>query len=150
MRIDELNSKNVSADVAKANPGLFGNSNLYFGTKVTKTDLEVTTKSNATSKYHAQPTEHNGIVYHSKKEAAKAAELDLRVKAGEISFYLRQVPFTLPGNITYRADFVTFDKDVLGRWWIEIIECKGVWTPEAKLKMKLFKERYPDLSIEVV
>jgi len=101
------------------------------------------------SKYRAIKTEHNGIVYHSKKEANKAAELDLLVKAGEISFYLRQVPFTLPGNIVYRADFVTFDKDALGMWWVNVIEVKGFSTPEWKMKLKLFKATYPELTIEV-
>jgi len=112
------------------------------------------------SKYRAQRTEHNGITYHSKKEAAKAAELDLMVAAGEIGFYLRQVPFDLGGapRITYRADFVTFKqagRDEVGAiplrqvWTIEVIEVKGMWTGEAKMKLKLFKEKYPALKLVV-
>ena len=108
------------------------------------------------SKYGAQRTEYNGYVYASKHEAQAAQDLDLMIKAGEIDFYLRQVPFALPGRITYRADFVTYqavqmDDDpptVLYR--VIVVEAKGMWTPEAKLKIKLFKERYPNLNVRIV
>ncbi len=106
-------------------------------------------------KYHNTKTEYGGVVYHSKKEAVKAQELDLMVKAGEISFYLRQVPFDLPGGITYRADFLTYrrfpypDDRAPWVWKIKVIEVKGIWTPEAKLKLKLFREKYPHLELEI-
>ncbi len=50
------------------------------------------------SKYHNQRTEHGGVVYQSKHEAETVMGLDLQVKAGEIDFYLRQVPFSLGGD----------------------------------------------------
>jgi Protein of unknown function (DUF1064) len=43
------------------------------------------------SKYGAKSTEYNGEVYHSKKEAGRAAELDLLVKGGAIRGWKRQV-----------------------------------------------------------
>ncbi|MFA4917010.1 MAG: DUF1064 domain-containing protein [Syntrophales bacterium] len=110
------------------------------------------------NKYHVSAKEdrtYNGITYDSKKEMQKAQELDLLVKAGEIDFWLRQVVFPLPGGITYRADFVTFvsvfyDEAESPHWNIEVIEVKGMWTDTAKLKMKLFKVTYPNLTLEVV
>ncbi|MFA5377231.1 MAG: DUF1064 domain-containing protein [Dehalococcoidia bacterium] len=107
------------------------------------------------NKYHAQRTEHAGIVYHSKKEAAKAAELDLMVQAGEIDFYLRQVPFVVGTDplTTYRADFVTFKTYTnafdAGKWTIEVIETKGYYAPGAKKKLKLFKQKFPALKLVV-
>lgn len=107
---------------------------------------------NSPSKYHNRRTEYKGVVYQSEKEAQTAMSLDLLIQAGEIDFYLRQVPFDLGGSpkVQYRADFVTFDEDALGMWWIEIIEAKGMWTEAAKLKMKLFREKYPSLKIRIV
>ena len=110
-------------------------------------------------------TRTDGSVYDSKKEASKAAELDLCVQAGEIAFYLRQVPFDLGAGVKYVADFVTFknvyDHNDGPAYLTKVIEVK-MWrkatskhpagffyTPEAKLKMKLFKEKYPDLELEI-
>ena len=59
-------------------------------------------------KYNAVKTEYRGIWYHSKKEALTANQLDIDKAHGLIDFWLRQVPFQLPGRIEYRADFVTF------------------------------------------
>ncbi len=110
-------------------------------------------------KYNAIRTEYGGVKYASKKEAAQAQKLGLMVKAGEIDFYLRQVPFDLGAGITYRADFVTFKYetvededivDILLCWQVRVIEVKGMSTLAWKLKHKLFKEKYPNLRLEVV
>jgi hypothetical protein len=114
-------------------------------------------KPTAGGKYHVAPKEertYNCIVYQSKKESQKAAELDLLVKAGEIDFWLRQVPFLLPGGDKYVADFVTYEelKKASPRyklWIIKIIEVKGMWTALAKNKFKRFKQAYPNLQVEV-
>jgi hypothetical protein len=124
------------------------------------------------NKYHvssAPDRTYKGVVYDSKKEASKATELDLCVQAGEIAFYLRQVPFDLGAGVKYVADFVTFEpvalsKDLpvrLGYWNVTVIEVK-MWrkatakhaagfffTPDAKIKMKLFREQYKELTLEV-
>lgn len=114
------------------------------------------------SKYGNQITEYNGIKYHSQREAEVAHELDLQVQAGDITFWMRQVPFPLSpkGQLVYRADFVTFycvgmrhlerDNSML-TWRIQVIEVKGyqkekVW----KLKEKLFKEKFPFLTLTVI
>jgi hypothetical protein len=101
------------------------------------------------SKYRNKRTAYNGIIYDSKAEASKAAELDLLVKAGEIDFYLRQIPFPLPGGIIYRADFLVFTKSGYRLWDIEIIEVKGYSNKEWKMKEKLFREKYPNLVLRV-
>ena len=105
------------------------------------------------SKYNAVPTVYNGIRYASKKEAAFAQKLDLRLKAGELHYVLRQVPFDLGAGIIYRADFVTLKMD--GHpdgicWLVTVYEVKGMETPAWKLKHKLFKNKYPLIALEVV
>jgi len=108
-------------------------------------------------KYNAVRTVYNNIAYASKKEANYAQELDLRKKAGEIDFWLMQVPFSLPGNTVYRLDFVTFKlaarppeiPDDVKRFvdcsWlynIEFIEVKGFRTGLGELKRKQVEEIY--------
>ena len=103
------------------------------------------------SKYNAVPTTYNGVVYASKKEAAFAQELDLKLKAGEVDYILRQVPFDLGAGIIYRADFVTITKYTQQYHWnVVVYEVKGMETPAWKLKHKLFKDKYPLIQLEVV
>ncbi len=103
------------------------------------------------SKYNATPTTFNGVVYHSKKEAIFAHKLDLMLKAGEIDYILRQVPFPLGGGVIYRADFMTLTKLTQEHHWNMVVyEVKGMWTPSAKLKMRLFKSIYPNIGLEII
>jgi len=90
-------------------------------------------------KFNAKPTDYQGVRYASKKEAHYAMELDLRVKAGEVLFYLSQVPFDLPGNTKYRADFMEFWADGS----VHIIDVKGLRTPEYKTKKRMVEALYP-------
>ena len=94
-------------------------------------------------KFHAKPTEYQGIRFHSKKEAQYAIELDFLKKAGEVLFWLRQVPFDLPGNIRYRVDFVVF----LSSGEVIFVDTKGYDTPGGKMKRKMVEELYP-ITIE--
>ena len=87
----------------------------------------------------AKPTDYQGVRYSSKKEARYAMELDLRIKDGEVLFYLRQVPFDLPGNTKYRADFMEF----LSNGEVRIIDVKGYKTPEYKTKKRQVEALYP-------
>ena len=95
-------------------------------------------------KFNAKPTEYQGVRYASKKEAHYAMELDLRVKAGEVLFYLRQVPFDLPGNTKYRADFMEF----LSSGEVKVIDVKGHITQEYKTKKRMVEALYPVKIIE--
>ena len=62
------------------------------------------------SKYHAVITECDGIKFRSKKEASRYRELACLKHAGEC-WFLRQVPFYLPGETKYLLDFMIFWKD---------------------------------------
>lgn len=113
------------------------------------------------NKYHVAPKEdrtYNGVVYASKKEATFAYELDLKKGAKIIDFWIRQVPFPLPGGSTYRLDFMTFrlmEKtqrwffDPYVVWEIEFYEVKGKELPMGKLKRKQCEEIYK-IQIKVV
>ena len=95
------------------------------------------------SKYHNRKTIVNDIKFDSKHEADRYIELQILLKAGEISDLRLQVPFELIptfklNNETFRltkyiADFVYKDKQ--GN---EIVEdAKGMKTDVYKLKRKL-------------
>lgn len=88
------------------------------------------------SKYRARRTEYNGVVYASKAEATRAAELDLMVRQGIILSWTPQPRFTLgcPEN-AYVADFSVFYPGP--RMFVE--DCKGMETPKFKRDKKLWK-----------
>jgi len=96
-------------------------------------------------KYNAKPKIVDGIRFDSKKEARYYRELELRKQAGEVIFYLRQVPFHLPGNVTYRVDFQEFHADGA----IHFIDVKGFETKEFIRAKKQVEDLYP-VEIEVV
>jgi len=107
-----------------------------------------------TNKYGNKWTEYNGQRYQSKKEAEFAMELDLRLKGKDIKSWRRQVPYDLFVNNEkvgkYMADFLVVHNDDS----VELIEVKGIWTPLAKFKQKIFRASYlknnPDVKYRVV
>lgn len=96
-------------------------------------------------KYKAIITETDGIKFASKKEARYYGELKLRVKAGEVIFFLRQAPFHLPGNVKYVVDFQEFHADGS----IHFVDVKGMKTEQFVMKKKMVESIYP-VEIEVV
>lgn len=96
-------------------------------------------------KFNAKPCERDGKKFHSKLEAKFYDSLLLLQKSGEVIFFLRQVPFELPGNVQYRADFQIFyaSGDVV------FVDVKGVDTPVSIIKRKQVEELYP-VHIEIV
>lgn len=92
------------------------------------------------SKYHAIPTEVDGIRFHSKKESRRYSELKLLESAGEIKSLQLQFPLVcyVDGSkiCTYYADFKYFDNAV-NDWVHE--DTKGVKTSTYRLKKKLVK-----------
>lgn len=90
-------------------------------------------------KYGAVRTERDGRKFDSKMEAAYYQQLKLRQSSGDVIFFLSQVPFHLPGNIKYVADFVVFLED--GN--IEFIDVKGKDTPMSIAKRKMVEDLYP-------
>lgn len=92
-----------------------------------------------TNKYGAVKQTYDGYNYDSKLEARYAQELDLRVKAKDITSWERQKTLHLTAHgkpiCTYRIDFVINHNDNS----IEYVELKGFETPVWRLKWKLFE-----------
>lgn len=96
------------------------------------------------SKYHSRKVTVNGIVFASHREARRYQELQMLLRAGEISQLQMQKKYTLipaqkkPSGgteraVTYTADFVYKDRD--GN---EIVEdSKGVRTQQYIIRRKL-------------
>lgn len=96
-------------------------------------------------KFRAISTEEDGIKFSSKKEAKRYKDLKLLQKGGEILFFLRQVPFHLPGNIKYVSDFVIFWANNL----VTIEDVKGFKTETYKAKKKMVEALYPIQITEI-
>ena len=96
-------------------------------------------------KFNAVKTELDGINFDSKTEAKYYTELKFRMKAGEVIFFLRQVPFDLPGKVKYRIDFQEFHSDGT----IHFIDVKGKKTDIYIAKKKIVEALYP-IEIEEV
>jgi len=101
-------------------------------------------------KYYAKATKYNGVVYHSSKEAHRAAQLDLLQKQGEIASWKRQVAFNLSVNKIkigkYIADFEVCypDRTVIYE------DTKGFATSLWKWKIKHFMAEYPYIKIRIL
>ena len=96
------------------------------------------------SKYGAKPTVVDGIRFDSQAEARYYERLKLRVAAGEVSYFLRQVPLHLPGNTRYVLDFL----EVLADGSIRHVDVKGVQTDVFRLKKRQVEALYP-ITIEL-
>ena len=81
----------------------------------------------------------------SVKEAKRAGELDLMVKAGEIVAWFAQVRFPLARGIAYVADFVILHNDLT----VHIEDTKGIRTKPYRMKARLFEERYSQKIVEI-
>jgi len=96
-------------------------------------------------KFKAKPTETDGIKFSSKKEAKRYNTLKILQAKEEVLFFLRQVPFHLPGNTKYVCDFLVFWAD--GSVTVE--DVKGFKTPMYILKKKQVEDMYP-VTIEEI
>ena len=114
------------------------------------------------NKYGAVKTTYNGVKYDSKKEAQFAQELDLRLKAGGIIRWCRQVKYPITVNdikiCDYKLDFKVVHSNPITvknkkHTYItlnEYIDIKAfdkktgkfLVTPLSKLKMKLVEAQY--------
>lgn len=103
------------------------------------------------NKYAAIKQVYNGQVYDSKGEARLALEIDLLLKAKEITKVERQVKFPLFGvneNLicNHVVDFLLTYPDGRQEAW----EFKGFATDVWKIKRKLFEDNYPKIKYVVV
>lgn len=96
-------------------------------------------------KFKAQPVNDQGQHFSSKLEHRYFQQLQLRQRAGDVLFFLRQVPIMLPGQKRYVVDFLEF----LESGEVVFTETKGFMTPLAALKIAQVEELYP-IKINVV
>lgn len=95
------------------------------------------------SKYNNIKTLVDGITFDSKAEADYYCLLKILRSNNDVQYFLRQVPFDLPGNTKYRCDFMVCHHDNR----IEYIDVKGAVTATFKLKKKQVEALYP---VEIV
>lgn len=102
------------------------------------------------SKYGAKKTKVDGICFDSMAESEYYGRLKYELIVGKIMGFCRQPEFVLQDGdgtvIRYRADFIVWRPDGSA----EVVDVKGVETPEFKLKEKLFRARFPKIRLEVV
>jgi hypothetical protein len=107
------------------------------------------------NKYGVAPSDErtlDGIVFDSKAEMNRYAELVLLKRAGIITNLQLQPKFILKEKgrqraIYYVADFRYWDTK-LSTWVVE--DVKGVKTSVYRMKKKLFLEKYPDVVFREV
>ena len=98
----------------------------------------------SSNKYNAKRTQVDGWWFDSKLEAARYDELKTLRRAGELLWFLCQVPFRLPGGIIYRADFLN-----VWRERVTVEDCKGAMTRTSLNKIKQVEEIY-GIKIELI
>lgn len=93
-----------------------------------------------TSKYKAKQTIIGNRKFPSQKEAKRYVELMRMWEAGEILYFLPQVPLELDkdGSARYRVDFQVHWPDKT----VTYEDVKGMKTDMYKLKKKLIEARY--------
>lgn len=97
------------------------------------------------SKYGAVATYVDGIRFDSKREAKYYEQLKLRMAAGEVSYFLRQVPIHLPGGTKLVIDFLEVHADGS----LHYVDAKGRETPAFRIKQREVHHHYP-FRIELV
>ncbi len=106
------------------------------------------------SKYKNKHCVYKDVVFHSKKEAAYAIELDLRMRGKDIKSWRRQEKIELRVNdvkiCNYYMDFVITHNDGSE----EYIEVKGFETNIWKMKWKLLQAtkmvEHPEIKFTIV
>jgi len=96
-------------------------------------------------KYGNEITVVDGIRFDSKREARHYERLKLRKAAGEVTYFLRQVPIHLPGGTKLVVDFVEFHTDGS----VHYVDAKGRETKEFRIKRREVQHHYP-FRIELV
>jgi len=106
------------------------------------------------SKYGNKKTLYNGVLYDSGKEARRAQELDLELRAGgTIMFWCRQPEFVLEGGVVYKPDFLikyfAGNNPHMGAVVVEDVKSKGTRTKEYRIKKRQVEARYHVKIVEV-
>lgn len=96
-------------------------------------------------KFGAVKCERDQKKFPSRLERRYYDQLKVRQESGEVIFFLRQVPFDLPGGVRYVCDFQVF----LADGTVEFIDTKGRDTQMSIAKRKIVEDLYP-LEIKIV
>lgn len=99
------------------------------------------------NKYRNKKTVYNGVTYDSALEAKIAQDIDIMLAAGIVSRVARQVSYELRGLngsvVTHHVvDFVLEFSDLHTEVW----EAKGMPTRDFEIKLKLFRDNYPEIT----
>lgn len=96
----------------------------------------------------AKITEVDGIKFRSRLEADRYKELKLLKAAGEVKYFLRQVPFDVAPGVVYRCDFyVVYNTYPPSEPGVE--DTKGFLTDTSRVKIKVVEDRY-GLAIRIL
>lgn len=83
----------------------------------------------------------------NKTEAAYAEYLNRQRLAGEIiSFAFEPAPFKLADRCFYTPDFLV----MRGQLFMEVHEVKGHMEGDAAVKLRVFREKYPEIGLVIV
>lgn len=97
-------------------------------------------------KFKNKITEYRGIKYSSKLEADYAKYLDRLQEDGVVLWKNRQVIFDFPDGNSYRVDFVVY----YSNGDVDIVDTKGVETPDFKRNIKSMEYYYPYFNVKIV
>jgi hypothetical protein len=85
----------------------------------------------------------DGIKFRSKLEADRYRELKNLRRAGEVKWFLRQVPFDVSVSVVYRLDFlVCWNRSGIADETLTYEETKGHLTDASRIKIGVVQERY--------
>ena len=94
----------------------------------------------------AKPTEYRGVTYASKAEANRAAELDVLIRAGQVAWWLRQVPIDIGEprvDKPYRVDFLVCEIGKRGYDEVHAEDVTGFMTPSKRRHIRQWRKRGP-------
>lgn len=96
-------------------------------------------------KFGAKEVTEDDIRFDSQLERDYYRYLVAERAAGRVVFFLRQVPFHLPGRTRYQVDFAVF----WASGHVEFVDTKGVETEAFRIKLRQTEELYP-VKIKIV
>lgn len=96
-------------------------------------------------KFRARAVVQDGIRFPSMLEGRHYDHLKYLQSTGEVLFFLRQVPFHLPGGTKLVVDFQVFWADGT----VSFQDTKGHLTKEFKIKKREVEHHYP-IEIEII
>jgi hypothetical protein len=103
-------------------------------------------KISINSKFNSKQTIIDGYKFPSTLEADFYNKLQLLKRAGEVKYFLQQVPIRLGSGIKYFVDFLIFYEN--GQH--EYVEIKGMETSVYKMKKKMLDQMYPHIQLIVL